>query len=394
MQRHQEGTISTRTRKDGTTAFRLFWWEQGPDGSPEGSSPRTRVRWKKHSRQLGPDVTTRKKAREELAELLLRVNSSVGGTAGPVQEASVTFDDLVTRHWDAYQDAQGMRPSTRDGYRSCLTKWIQPFFGSFRLQDITPEIVSDFMGTLRKAELSDKYRKNIYNLLGILFDLAQIYNLIGLSPIRPKVHRPRVERKEKTLFPLDRLEAFSKALPDEYKLPLYTLMATGVRQGELLGLTWGNLDFEQGIIRFTHVVYRGERLAGLKTKGEHKVFMGERLASALLGYKGRTLFAGSDDFVFCRADGRPLDPDHLRRSVIYPALKQAGIAQTEWGSGLHAFRHLAGSKAHEKYGLKAAQALLGHTNIQTTANVYVHLEDKDYRETAKGLEESFGGFLN
>jgi len=171
-------------------------------------------------------------------------------------------------------------------------------------------------------------------------------------------------------------------------------MATGVRQGELLGLTWGNIDFEQGVIRFTHVVYRGRRLAGLKTKGEHRVFMGERLSAALLAYREKTLFGGTEDYVFCREDGRPLDPDHIRRSVIYPALKSAGIEQAEWGSGLHAFRHLAGSKAHEKYGLKAAQALLGHTNIQTTANVYVHLEDAQHRETAQGLEESFGGFLN
>ena len=128
------------------------------------------------------------------------------------------------------------------------------------------QTVSEFMASLRKAKLSDKYQKNIYSLLTLIFDIAVTLDLLQVSPLRPKLHRPRVERKEKSTFPFEKLRAFFEALPEFWRAPVAVLMMTGMRQGELLGLRWKNLDFKSGMITLTHVVYRGQLMKGLKTQ--------------------------------------------------------------------------------------------------------------------------------
>ncbi len=96
--------------------------------------------------------------------------------------------------------------------------------------------------------------------------------------------------------------------------------------------------------------------------------------------------------MFCQADGRPIDPDSLRRCGIYPALKAAGVPFVKRASGCHAFRHLAGSVIHKETGsLKLAQEQLGHSNISTTGDIYVHTDDEQLDRIAEVLGKALGG---
>ena len=88
-------------------------------------------------------------------------------------------------------------------------------------------------------------------------------------------------------------------------------------------------------------------------------------------------FTGKDDFVFCKRDGTPLDPNYLRKKVLYPALDLAGIERKPRAHGFHMFRHSAGSNGHAKTGdLKLAQELLEHARISTTSDIYIHVPEK------------------
>ena len=87
----------------------------------------------------------------------------------------------------------------------------------------------------------------------------------------------------------------------------------------------------------------------------------------------RSVHIGPEDFVFTQEFGGPLNPDVLRRDVLYPALDRTGISRPKRASGFHAFRHSAGSFLNEQTGnLKLAQRFLGHADISTTANIYTH----------------------
>jgi integrase len=82
----------------------------------------------------------------------------------------------------------------------------------------------------------------------------------------------------------------------------------------------------------------------------------------------------------------PLDPDHMRNYVLYPAMDKAGIERTKHAYGLHMFRHTAISEVAKTLGLKAAQEQAGHRDLATTANVYTHIDLSQKHESAGALE--------
>ena len=120
--------------------------------------------------------------------------------------------------------------------------------------------------------------------------------------------------------------------------------------------------------------------------------MSEELAKILVEHREISKWTGAEDFVFCREDGTPLDPDSLRRSGIYPALKRAGLPYEKRTSGCHMFRHLVGSLIHRETGsLQLAQKQLRHSDISTTGDIYTHVEEDQLDEIASILGKSFGG---
>ncbi len=81
----------------------------------------------------------------------------------------------------------------------------------------------------------------------------------------------------------------------------------------------------------------------------------------------------------------------MRDSVLYPAMDRAEIERGPRTHGFHIFRHPAGSIIHEKTGsVKLAQIQLGHGDMGTTANIYVHTDDEQLRYAAEVLAEARG----
>ena len=107
---------------------------------------------------------------------------------------------------------------------------------------------------------------------------------------------------------------------------------------------------------------------------------------------GKTPFCMPPPHVFCEVYGKPIDADSLRRCGIYPALKAAGMPCVKRASGCHAFRHLVDSIIHkETRSLKMVQEQLGHSDIKTTGNIYVHTDDEQVDRSAEILAKALGG---
>ena len=104
------------------------------------------------------------------------------------------------------------------------------------------------------------------------------------------------------------------------------------------------------------LVWRGNLQTTKTESSDRQLSMPEPLFQVLADHRDQSSFAGNEDSVFCQADGRPMDPDSLRKCGIYPALKKAGVPFRKRESGCHAFRHLAATVVHRKTGsLKLAQ---------------------------------------
>jgi len=97
-------------------------------------------------------------------------------------------------------------------------------------------------------------------------------------------------------------------------------------------------------------LWRGQLIAP-KTKGSIRTInLGAVLVAALKRHRESAERKKPNDFVFCKKDGFPFDPDVLRKDVLYPTLDRLGIPRPSGASGFHAFRHSVGSFINTQTG--------------------------------------------
>lgn len=193
----------------------------------------------------------------------------------------------------------------------------------------------------------------------------------------PRRSSAEYQAKEKAALSGDEIRQIINHTPDDHKALFTVLAVTSLRIGEALGLRWESVDFAARKLSITKSLWRGKLDVPKTTASVRKLHIPESLLDVLLAHRDRSEFTGREDFVFCRPDGEPLDPDHLRNVVLYPAMAAAGIQRSSREYGFHIFRHAAGSIVHAKTGdLKLAQKLLGHVRISTTSDIYTHVPDE------------------
>jgi integrase len=298
----------------------------------------------------------------------------------------IAMSDFLEKAWPNYLTKQRVKDSTRASWDTMIQKWIVPYFGERILDEIDPADVGDFISYLNSKGLSSKYQVNIYGLLRLMFDVAQLNGYMTSNPVHPKIHRPAVDRKRKHTWSIDQAKSLLSAVAPEYKAPLMVLALTGIRAGELLALRWANVDFLRKRIMIAASLWRGKLVTTKTEASDREIGMSDQLTHVLMAHRSGSSFTDPDDFVFCQVDGRPMDPDLLRRRGIYPALRAVGIPYVKRASGCHAFRHFVGSIIHKLTGsLKLAQEQLGHSNVGTTGDIYVHTDEEEVDRSAEVL---------
>lgn len=142
-------------------------------------------------------------------------------------------------------------------------------------------------------------------------------------------------RKAKPALSAEQISAVLSKVPDEYRTLFTCAALTGLRCGELLALRWSNVDFASRKLSITHNLWRNQ-LVSPKTEGSvASMHLPDALSDSLLEHLPHSAWTEPGDFVFCRSDGGPLDPNYLRKKVLYPALKAAGIEPGERSHGFH-----------------------------------------------------------
>jgi len=210
--------------------------------------------------------------------------------------------------------------------------------------------------------------------------------LIERSPVRSKLHKPECSREEKPALTSLQVRLLLDQVEPEHKLFLLLIVVTGLRLSEALALRWQDLDESTGTLSITHRMWRG-RLGPPETrKSRARIRLAYELVEALVHLREVSGFNAPEDFVFCKADGLPLDPDFLRKEVLYPAMDRVGIKRGLRTYGFHILRHTAASLLHERtHDLKGVQGFLRHSQIGTTSDIYVHKTATVAREASELL---------
>jgi len=198
------------------------------------------------------------------------------------------------------------------------------------------------------------------------------------------VDPPKVVRTEILALNADEARRLLNAASDDSLEALYVLaLTTGMRQGELLGLKWQDIDLENGALQVRRIIgqVRGQGFVESEpksAKGRRHIVLAPSAVAALRRQWDRQFterleagaLPGTVNLVFCNGLGRPIEPQNLLYRSFRNVLKRAGLPRIRF----HDLRHSAASLllsmgTHPK----VVQELLGHSQISLTVDTYSHV---------------------
>ena len=352
----QQGSLICQHRKHGPDVWQFRWSEYDLNGR--------RVYRK---RVIGtvvqyPDSSS---ARGAVSGLLLRVNPSVPGLA--FRPLTITQLCAHFEHHELAGENSWRTFSTKRIYQAYLRRWVIPQWGDTELSAIK---AIDVECWLRQLPLARSSCAKIRNLMSVLFNHACRHELFDQNPIR-LVRQSAKRRKPPGVLTAAEIQKLLQVLAIRERTVVLLAACTGLRQSELFGLKWSDLDFAEGTMNVTRSVVYG--VAGpCKTEASQKpVPLHPLLADALQNWRTHAVYRGPSDWIFAskRHRGRrPLWGQAILRRYVRPAAEAAGI---ERHFGWHTFRHtystLLRSVGTE---FKVMQELLRHSTLRSTLDIY------------------------
>ena len=218
----------------------------------------------------------------------------------------------------------------------------------------------------------------------------------GIIPKNPAdgTSPPKIYRSEKQVLTKDLLETFMKLIEgdEEWYEFFYTEIITGMRQGEIVGLQWKDVDFEKGTLSITKQIryVKGKLLiAPSKTKASERTIV---LPPPILEMLAEYRKAVNSIWLFpspVKDEDVPRDPSACRKAFAR-ILKRAECEHVPF----HAMRHTFASNAfHYGMDVKTLASTIGHESVETTLNVYAHSSEQMKLDAAKKIDEAIGTVL-
>lgn len=262
-----------------------------------------------------PDGLTRSEAEAELRRL---IESETLPSRVTVAEAS----DRMLKSLETLR----RRPTTLDTYRSMLDTHLLPRLGKLPVSEVAADHIEDLLAHMAETGKAPKTRANAFRLAHQLFRFAQRRGWCTANPCE-SLESPRVEPNTDIRF-LDQteLEALVEAV-DTKTEPLgqldraiyLTAAMTGLRQGELLALRWGDVDWTARKIRVRRSYVRGHWSTPKTRRGSRAVPLGSRVKEELERLRERSCHTDQDDLVF----GHPSTGEVLDHSKLVARFKRS-----------------------------------------------------------------------
>ena len=338
--------------------------------------------------------SNKRKAENKLSEILAEYNE--GGTS-VFKDAD--FAEFMVQWLEIAKS--NLSPVTYDGYKAAMNAHILPHFAakSFRVKDITPTVIQGYIHDRLEYGLSaNTVRRQLANISKCL-DSAVKQNIIAFNPVN-RVEKPKVQKftgaKAYNQSQIDKLFEISKGDPLEIVI-LLTLFY-GFRRSEVLGLKWDAIDLEERTLTVKHTVIRmGKNIHKLdrtKNDSSYATFpipgnVLEKLLELKKKQEEQRALQPNDycdeGYVCAKHDGRVFRPCYISQHFAL-LLKKNGMPHIRF----HDLRHSSASYLkHLGFDLKDIQTWLRHKDIQTTMNIYTHLDMEAKNNIADVLSEKF-----
>ncbi len=292
----------------------------------------------------------------------------------------------------------GVKPRTAESYRCQIENHIRPNLGKIKLEALSTPDIQRFYNSMTESGLA---AKTVIITHGVLHKALQQAVAIGYLRFNPSdaCTLPRSERKELKPLNDDAISAFLTAVKGHpHETVFLVTLFTGMRQGEVLGLTWNCVDLDKGTLLINKQLQKavndkGKReysLVSTKNSKGRKITLAPTVVELLRQQKAKQeawkQAAGSawqeSDFVFTNELGQ-----HLMPHTVYHNYKRIVTAIGRPDARFHDLRHsyaVAAIKSGDD--IKTVQGNLGHATASFTLDVYGHVTDQMKRDSADRME--------
>ena len=328
---------------------------------------------------VGPKLAQARRQRD-----LLSSKAQRGELAPPTR---LSFAELAESWIDGFAAlvAAGERGErTLENYRYHLDRHLLPTFGHKQMNEITTDDIARLITQLRGKGYAAKTINGALVPLGRILTHALRRGYITDNPLaRLEQHeRPRIHRRDQRVLDHAQITALLDASLPRYRTLLATAIYTGMRHSELLGLTWTDIDLDNGLIHVRYQLSRArldkpaERVR-LKTQAATRdIPLLPQLAALLKRHKLASPHSADNHYVFATATGKPLSCRNVERRGLGHAADTAGLNTSDQPRlRVHDLRHTFASHLIIDLKLDVAHVsrILGHARPSITLDTYTHL---------------------
>lgn len=338
----------------------------------------------KRKQKTKSGFNTKRDAQKACAELITQIEN------GQYVEISKDSISEFLIQWLENHAKQVLRPSTYDVHKWTIESQIIPAIGMLTLNKVTALDIQNFYNEKIKEGLSASYVRRMHSILHSSFEKAVKWGLIQKNIINA-VDPPRKELKEIQTWDIQTVRLFLSKIKGEYLRIVYVLaLYTGMRKGEILGLRWKDIDFENKKISIRQTLYRtreGIIFQEPKTKTSRRMisvpdYVIDELKSHRIQQNKWKLQLGEafvdKNLVVTNPMGNPMDPrgvkrnmDKLMKEIDVPIIRFHDMRHTHATIMLQLGEHP-----------KVVSERLGHSKVPVTLDIYSHVTPDMQKESA------------
>ena len=342
--------------------------------------------------------TTQKEVWQKLAQITATIDKGTYQTPNKIT-VGAWMEEWLTTFCE-----NKVKPLTLQSYRASIRNHILPAIGAIEVQAVKGTHIQRLYNSMTQAGLSGKTVKNTSAIMHKAFSVALKQGIIAANPC-DAAELPKAERKEIRPLADDEIPLFLSAIDSSPMRNAYALcLFAGLREGECLGLSWEQVDFEKGRITISQQLQkvraegRGEYQITPSTKSgkprtiepppiAFEYLRAERVKQLENRLRAGPAWNNPDDLVFTDEAG-----SHYAIHTFYKRFKAIAASIGRPDARPHDLRHTAATVAIASGAdIKSVQDLLGHATASFTLNVYAHTSEQMMKDTAARMQSYYDG---
>ncbi len=293
------------------------------------------------------------------------------------KDAGLTYDagrltvgDYLDQWLDSIKDS--LRSGAFRRYEEATRLHVKPTLGKVKLSRLNSLQLQKLYRTKTDEGLSPRTVQIIHATIRKALKQAVRWSLVPRN-VAEGATPPKPIKQEMVSLTSEQMRSLLDTVRGDRLEALYVLACTtGMRQGELIGLQWWDIDLEEGTLRVNRSVYNGAVNPPKTSAGRRTIRLTKLAIAALKIHRINVARTGRiAEWVFCTSKGTPLSCHNLHNRSWKPLLKDAGLPHS---TRFHDLRHSCISLLLSKgVPIKVVSEMAGHSDVSVTLSVYGHV---------------------